>query len=195
MNRIVPGLFILALLSACNTTTVDRYVKVPESKVDSAYVKPGTDFSKYSKLKAAPLEIYYAEGQAEPDPADLARLRKIFREAFLTEIGDDYPIVDEAGSDVLGVRASVVDLEMSSEVGDLPIQGRAAQLVAAGHLSFFMEMTDSKTGEVLARAGDEEKDVDAVVAYDEQRDWERTRKAAEYWAQLFKTFLDENLSR
>jgi hypothetical protein len=195
MKLCIAGLCVLAVLSACTTTTVDRYVKVPESRVDSAYVKSGTDFSRFRKLKAAPLEIYYAEGQAAPESQDLARLRQTFREAFLAQIGDDYPIVDEPGPDVLGVRASVVDLEMSADVGDLPIRGRAAQLVAAGHLSFFMELTDSQTGEVLARAGDEEKDVEPVVAYEEQRDWDRVQKAAEHWAQLFRDFLDENLSR
>jgi hypothetical protein len=190
-----PGIVILAIVSGCVQTTVDRYVKVPDSSVDSAYVKPDVDFSRYRKLQPAPLEIYYHEGQAEPDPEDLARLRQTFRKAFLAAIGDDYEIVDAAGPDVLGVRATVVDLEMSPELGELPIKGRAAQLVAAGHLSFFMELTDSQTGEVLGRAGDEEKDVEEVVAYDEQRDWGRAEKAAERWAQLFRSFLDENLGR
>ncbi len=188
------GWVLLAVLAGCVTeTTVERYVKVPESRVDSAYIKPGTDFSRFRKLKPAPLEIYYYEGQAAPDPEDLARLRKIFREAFLAAIGDDYPIVDVAGPDVLGVRATVVDLEQSADVGDLPISGRAAALVAAGHLSFFMELSDSQTGEVLGRAGDEEKDVEPVVAFDAQRDWGRAEKAAQRWAQLFRDFLDENL--
>ena len=104
---------LLALGGCVVETTVDRYVKVPESRVDSAYVKPDADFSRYRKLQAAPLEIYYYEGQGAPDPQDLARLKQIFRDAFLTAIGDDYLIVDQAGPDVLGVRASLVDLETS----------------------------------------------------------------------------------
>ena len=77
----------------------------------------------------------------------------------------------------------------------MPISGRAAALVAAGRLSFFMELTDSMTGEVLGRAGDEEKDVDEVVPFDAQRDWGRAEVAAQGWAAMFKDFLDENLSR
>jgi len=178
----------------CVQTTVERYVKVPESRVDSAYVKQGVDFSRYRKLQPAPLEIYYYEGQPAPDPEDLARLRQIFRDAFLSAIGDDYEIVQEPGPDVLGVRATLVDLEQSTGVGTLPISGRAAALVAAGHLSFFMELTDSETGEVLGRAGDEEKDVQQVLTFDAQRDWGRAEVAAQRWARLFRDFLDDNLS-
>ncbi|RLA28325.1 MAG: hypothetical protein DRR15_17510 [Gammaproteobacteria bacterium] len=187
---------ILALVGTggCVQTTVDTYRKVPESRVDSAYAKPGVDFSRYQKLQPVPLEIYYYEGQAAPDPADLERLRQIFRTAFLAAIGDDYLLVDESGPDVLHVRASLVDLELSSVPADMPFQGRAAALVAEGHLTFFMELSDSLSGEVLARAADKEKDTGPVgVANTTQRDWERTTVAAEYWAGLFRDFLDKNL--
>lgn len=176
-------------------TTVDTYRTVPESKVDSAYVKPAVDFSRYRKLQPVPLEIYYYEGQIDPDPTDLARLRQIFRTAFLAAIGDDYLLVDEPGADVLHVRASVVDLELSPVPGDMPIKGRAAALVANGQLTFFMELSDSLSGEVLARAADQEKDTAPVGVAANERDWERTEVAAEYWAGLFRDFLDDNLGR
>ena len=186
---------ILALVATggCVQTTVDTYRKVPDSKVDSAYVKPGVDFSRYRKLQPVPLEIYYYEGQVEPDPSDLARIRKIFRTAFLAEIGDDYMLVDEPGPDVLHVRASLVDLELSPVPGEMPLKGRAAALIAEGHLSFFMEMSDSQSGEVLARAADQEKDAGPVGVTAMDRDWTRTEAAAERWAGLFRDFLDRNL--
>ncbi|RLA24898.1 MAG: hypothetical protein DRR11_21315, partial [Gammaproteobacteria bacterium] len=63
-----------------------------------------------------------------------------------------------------------------------------------GHLTFFMELSDSLSGEVLARAADKEKDTGPVgVVTTTQRDWERTTVAAEYWARLFRDFLDKNL--
>ena len=186
-------LLIFSGTTGCVKTTVDTYRKVPESRVDSAYAKPGVDFSRYQKLQPVPLEIYYYEGQAKPDPDDLARLRQILRTAFLAAIGDDYLIVDESGPDVLHVRASLVDLELSSVPADMPFQGRAAALVAEGHLTFFMELSDSLSGEVLARAADKEKDTGPVGVATTQRDWERTTVAAEYWAGLFRDFLDNNL--
>jgi len=176
-------------------TTVDTYRKAPDSKVDSAYFKPGVSFSRYRKLQPTPLEIYFYEGQVEPDPSDLARIRQIFRTAFLAAIGDDYMLVDEPGSDVLQVRASVVDLELSPVPGDMPVKGRAAALIAEGHLTFFMELSDSLSGEVLVRAADQEKDAGPIGIAANERDWARTEVAAEYWAGLFRDFLDENLGR
>lgn len=185
-----------ALLAAgCIRTTVDTYRSVPDARADIAYVKPGVDFSRYRRLQTVPLEIYYYEGIAEPDPDDLATLRRIFRDAFLGRIGDDYDIVDEPGSDVLQVRGSLVDLELTAVPDDLPLKGRAASLVAAGQLTFFMELADSQTGEVLARAGDRERGPAEIAGAATERDWENTREAAARWAGMFRDFLDENLGR
>jgi hypothetical protein len=183
------------VINACVKTEVTRYRKVSESSVDTAYIQPDVDFSRYSQLLPAPLEIYFVEGQAAPESEDLERIRQIFRTAFLGEIGDDFPIVQEPGPDVLGVRASLVDLELSSETGDLPVGSPATGIVASGKLSFFMELTDSMTGEVLARAGDQEKTDSTISTVAAERDWNRVETAAQHWARLFKNFLDENLSR
>jgi hypothetical protein len=51
------------------------------------------------------------------------------------------------------------------------------------------------TGEVLARAGDQEKTDSTILAVAEERDWSRVETAAQHWARLFRNFLDENLSR
>ncbi|MBT8444075.1 MAG: hypothetical protein KJO13_04980, partial [Gammaproteobacteria bacterium] len=48
-----------ALIAGCVTATVDTYVSAPDSRADSAYFKPGVDFSRYTRLQPVPLEIYY----------------------------------------------------------------------------------------------------------------------------------------
>ena len=193
VRYVVVFIFFIFGASGCVKTTVETYRKVPESKVDSAYIKPGVDFSHYRRLQPVPLEIYYYEGQAEPDPTDLARIRQIFRTAFLDAIGEDYVLVDESGPDVLHVRASLVDLELSPVPGEMPLKGRAAALIAEGHLTFFMELSDSLSGEVLVRAADQEKDTGPIGVAANDRNWERTETAAKYWAGLFRGFLDDNL--
>ena len=182
-------------LLGCVETTVERFNKVPDSRADSAYVKSGVDFSRYRKLLPVPLEIYYSEGPVEPDPADLERIRRIFREAFLSEIGDSVEIVDAPGPDVLGVRASLVDLELTPVQGSIPVRGRAASLIANDQLSFFMELTDSETGEVLARAGDQEDAPERISSTATAREWTLTEAAAQRWARMFREFVDENLGR
>ncbi len=177
----------------CVQTEVNTYRKIPDAKVDSVYVKPGVDFSRYTKLQPVPLEIYYYEGQGEPDPDDLVRLRQIFRTAFLAAIADDYQLVDQSGTDVLHVRASLVDLELSPVPADMPLKGRMAALAANGHLTFLMELSDSLTGEVLIRAADREKDTHPVGVARDSYDWLQTEISAKRWAGLFRDFLDKNL--
>jgi hypothetical protein len=91
------------------------------------------------------------------------------------------------------VRASLVDLKHSPVLGTLPVSGRAARLVANGQLTFFMELTDTRTGRVLARAADREKAPAAPVVMDEAQAWAQSEAAARRWAEMFRAFLDENL--
>jgi hypothetical protein len=194
LSQVFLVIFLAVIVVGCVETTVESFRKVPGSRADSAYLKLGVDFSQFSKLLPAPLEIYYSEGPVQPDPEDLARIRQIFRDAFLQAIGTDYELVDEAGPDVLGVRASLVDLELTPITGAVPVKGRAASLVANGQLSFFMELTDSQSGEVLARGGDQEKAADEITSAVTDRDWTKTEAAARRWAQMFRDFLDANLA-
>ena len=196
IQRALGSLTLIVLVASCVQTEVETFRRVQESAADEAFLKAGTDFSRYTKLLPLPLEIYYYEGQGEPDPSDLERVREIFRAAFADAIGEDYPIVQESGADVLGVRGSLVDLKLAPALGDLPVRGRAANLVANGQLTFFMELTDSVTGEVLAHAADQEKAADDQVAVPTAEvHWAETEKAARRWADMFRDFLDRNLGR
>jgi hypothetical protein len=184
------------LVTACSKTEVHTYERVQGARVDEAYLSPGADFSRYTRLYAMPLEIYYAEGEDAPTEEDIQRMRSIFRNAFLTAIGDDYEIVKEPAKNALGVRASLVDFKSGTVSGDLPIYGRLRTLVANGSLTFLMELSDSVSGDVLARAADQEKHGDErCIPANCAAGWRQAEESAEHWAQLFREFLDENLGR
>jgi hypothetical protein len=188
------GLSIICvfMLASCTTTEVQTYNRVVGSRVDEAYLNPDADFSHYTKLYAVPLEIYYAEGLGAPDPEALERMRGIFRKAFLDEIGDDYVIVREPAKDALGVRASLVDLRSSTAYGEVPLKGRLQSMVENGQLTFLMELSDSISGQVLARAADAEKAPPKSEATTES-DQAAAVRSAQRWAYIFKSFLDANL--
>lgn len=189
------GLVVFA--TGCTTTEVTTYERVVGGSVDEAYLQPGADFSRYSKLYAYPLEIYYEEGSEGPSAEDLERMRSIFRTAFLTAIADDYEIVEAQAVDALGVRASLVDLQQGSSVDLVPVGGRLRSLVAAGELTFLMELSDSQSGNVLARAADRDH-ASVNQNFDENANpdsWAQAEAAAVRWAGLFRSFLDNNLGR
>ena len=116
----------------------------------------------------------------------------MFRDAFLTEIGDDYEIVTEPGPDVLHVVAQIIDLKIAGAVGSFEPTGRLRQLVTKGQLTLLIELRDSVSGRVLARAGETEGG-DSTSFTDEEASWEEVELAARRCAGMFRSFLDENL--
>jgi hypothetical protein len=193
--RLICISLLLAAIS-CTSTKVTTFERVVGGRVDEAYISPGADFSRYTRIYAMPLEIYYEQGAGEPSAEDLQRMRDIFRTAFLAEIGDAYSIVREPAKDALGVRASLIDFKTGAVGNELPVHGRLRALVESGELTFLMELSDSVSGEVLARAADKEKPTDDadIAADSSSAEWDATRQAAERWAKIFHDFLDANLA-
>jgi len=178
-------------LFACTQTVVTgSFNRVPNTAVEYAYINEQADFSQYSKLMNGGLEIYYPENEERPDPAEIDRIRGYFRDAFTRAIGDDYAIVAEPGPGVLKVRGQVIDMKMTSGGTVVDTSGRLRDLVAHGELTFLMEMSDSVTGQVLARAGDKSSDISAGTG---DATWDDVQRAAEYWAGLFRNWLDNYL--
>ena len=188
---LVPVLLVAG--SSCTTTTiVEPFVRPADARVEQSYRSPGADFSVYTKLMGNPLEIYYPDDGPPPSEADLDRLRGLFREAFLTAIGEDYEIVTEPGPEVLHVIGQIVDLKIVGPLGSFEPTGRLRQLVTKGQLTLLMELRDSVSGRVLARAGETEQG-DETSFTDEEASWEQVNQAAQRWAGMFRDFLDESL--
>ena len=186
----------LALIATgCARVEVESFRRVPEANADAVFIKSGVDFGVYSSLLADPMGIYYPEGATPPTADELSRIRSIFRNAFLGQIGDDYMIVREPGPGVLRVRASLVDLKIQTDESDISdIGGRLAPLINPGRLTLIMELIDSNSGEVLGRAADEEK-IDAAGNTSDADEWQQIEVAARRWAVAFRGFLDTNLAR
>ena len=182
---------VLFSLQACTKTVVTgSFNRVPNTAVEYAYVNEQADFSQYTKLMSGGLEIYYPEGEEAPDPADIDRIRSYFRDAFAAAIGDDYEVVAAPGPGVLKVSAQVIDMKITSGGATFDASGRLRDVVAHGELTFLMEMSDSVSGDVLARAADKSTDISADR---DDATWDDVRRAAEYWAGLFRNWLDNSL--
>ena len=191
----LPGVAVLAAvvlsLNACTKTVVTgSFNRVPNTAVEYAYINEQADFSQYTKLMNGGLSIYYPESEEPPDPAEIDMIRVYFRDAFTKAIGDAYEIVDEPGPGVMKVQGQVIDMKMTSGGTVMDVSGRLRDIVANGELTFLMEMSDSVTGQVLARAGDKSTDISGSK---DDATWDDVRRAAEYWAGLFRNWLDNYL--
>jgi hypothetical protein len=181
-------------LVACATVETQSFVVNKGSRVESAQIAVGADFSKYDRLQAADMGIFFPSGK-EMRPEDLQRLRQSFRDAFLGEL-EGYSISREPGPATMKVEASLIDLRGSAGAGSALYSMRRdiRDLATAGSLVFLMEMKDSETGEVLARAADSAKAPPLGSGTNGETDWQAVDEAAAHWARLFREFVDENLA-
>lgn len=182
---------LFGLLAACAAEPESTvYVRPSDTLVDVAYVRPGVDFSRYSKLMVDGLGVSYPQDGPKPPEAEIQRIRDIFRREFRDAVTDKYQVVSRPGPDVLRVSAQVVDMKITGAGREYDAEGRLRDLVARGELTFLMEVADSETGEVLARAGDRTRDISSPGG---GSDWDEIERAAIYWAGLFRDWLDRSL--
>jgi hypothetical protein len=181
-------------LGGCVTeTTTQSFRVVKDSKVESSYVAVDADFGKYDRLLGKDMGIYYPSGVPLSEE-EIARIRQVFRSAFLGEL-EQYTIVTEPGEGVMTVEATLIDMR-SGTYTDVPkMRAELRELGKPGELVFLMEMKDSRTDYVLARAADSAQTPSIATGDGRQTDWAGVEAAAQHWASLFRQFLDQNLNQ
>ncbi len=149
--------------------TIDGLVLVPDSRVQAAYVDPDADFTVYNKVMMLDCFVAFKKdwqkntqktgSRHKVSTRDMERIKNevaiMFREVFAQELSQDggYEIVDEAGDDVLLVRPAIVDLDIAAP--DVGSPGRTRTYTStAGSATLFIELYDSSTSDLLARAAD-----------------------------------------
>lgn len=191
-SRIVMTLSALLVVAGCAGKTVyESYRPVQNRNVDIAYVNVDADFSKYRRLLPEEMGIFYPTNAA-PSDNDLDRVRNAFRQAFLDKV-EGYEIVAESGGDVLQVKATLVDLRHAGAMDVPDIARDINAILEPGKLTFLIEMRDSVTDRLMLRAADTEKSPVIDLPEDGSANPDEVIAAAEYWAQLFRNFLDTNL--
>ena len=133
-------------------------------KVAILYAKPDADFSIYKRFIMLKTYVAFRKNwQRETKVAGRRVSNKgmekiklevadLFHETFKEqmEADDGYPMVTEAGDDVLIIRPAIIDLDITAP--DIPVAGRTRTYVAsAGAATLYLELFDSVSGEILAR--------------------------------------------
>lgn len=181
------------LLTACTTVETQSFTVSGNPNIESAYIADGADFSHYDRLLVDEMGIFFPDNVAMSTD-ELDRIRQIFRESFQSRL-TGYDITRQAGPGMLRVTASLVDLR-GAAYGDVSNMRRDLRDIAIpGKLLFLMELRDSGSDEVLARAADSQVAPRFASAGNGGTDWDAVENAAGHWAALFRNFLDQNLDR
>ena len=182
------------LLAACVTPTTQSFVRVENSRVDSSYIAVGADFSKYDRLSAEDMGIFFPTNRA-PSEADQQRARDLFREAFMAQLTDYEVVRNGKGPTTLQVQASLIDFTNAAPEDAMSVGREMRDFAKPGSIIFMMELKDSMSGAVLARAGDSANIPAFSTSPDALTDWDAVEAAAQRWARMFREFLDQNLKQ
>jgi hypothetical protein len=185
VRRAVTTTFLLALavfgllITGCTTTTTQSFNVRDNPEIEASYIAVDADFGKYD---------------AAPSIEDQQRTRQIFRKAFLAEL-QGYRIVRTAGPTALNVQATLIDYRNASGADVPKVRRELSDIARPGAIMFLMELKDSESDKVLARAADSASAPAFSTSAATSTDWTAVETAAARWAKLFRQFLDDNLKR
>jgi Protein of unknown function (DUF3313) len=176
---LVRGVSLLALAAiACSSAPAPTPDKPPQQwdglerraseALDNVYVRPNVQFSAYKSVRLDPVNVEFDE-KWDPNQgkkglsgrittSDIKRIREDLATSLRKVLVDTlakggYPVVEGDGEDVLRVTASLVDVYINAP-GKTGTDAYRNFTMESGRITLFMELRDSVTGQVLARAVD-----------------------------------------
>lgn len=186
--------------------TYDGLYPVKGGTADEAWARPGIDISQYSKILLEGVGIEYRPGGETRRPSmhmsnadhyevtdrQRTRLTEVVRKAFLDELGrsENFSIVTEPGPDVLLIRGGLFDVV--SYVPPEPIGRGEVYLSSVGEATLVLEIRDSASGAILARAVDRRAAEQSFGLSESNRvnNASEVRRLARTWARLLRERLD-----
>ena len=191
---LLPVLLSSLVATGCSTTTSQSFNVVTNAQGETSLIAVGADFSQYERLNAEDMGIYFPS-DAAPSARDQQQIRQIFRKAFLSELGEYEVVQGEKSPTTLSVQATLVDFRNASVRDIQSVRRELRDLARPGVVMFLMELKDSRTDEVLARAADSAVAPAFSTTDDIPTDWVAVEKAAAGWATRFRRFLDDNMNQ
>lgn len=205
--RLPIGIVSLVMLGGCvvnappvTEKTPDGLVRIQAKQVDTVYAKPGASLARYQRVILDPVDLAFKldwqTRHPEVSDSDVTRIRSqgaaVFHEIFSTVLTQNhgYPLTNQPAADVLRVTASITELDVAATPGSAGMQ--RMYVVSPSDLTLLMELRDSQSGALLARAIDREKGrasgnlrVEGAVENSAE-----ARRALEMWAGLLRSALD-----
>ena len=180
--------------------TPDGLVRVQSRQVDTVYAVPGVSLARYKSVMLDSVDLAFKldwhQRHPEIGESDITRIRSqgaaVFYEIFSAALthNNGYPLVTQPAPDVLRVTASVTELDVAATTDS--VGNKRMYVVSPADLTLLMELRDSTTGALLARAIDKDKGraVGNLQVADAVSNSAEARRALEMWAGLLRSALD-----
>lgn len=178
---------------------VDGMHLVPDTRLGLVYMDQGADLAVYKKLLLVDAQVAFRKNwqrdinQSKPfhvTSSDMQRIRsevaELFRGIFTRELESaGFVLVTELAPDTLIIRPAIVDLNINSP--DTPRGGTTRNLTeSAGDMTLYLELRDSITGDLLAKALDFQFDRSNITTFmmDRTRNANAANRILTNWAQV-----------
>jgi len=186
--------------------TLDGLYLLEDTQLARVYAFPGIDLGKYNRVYLD--ETYVAfkrnwqRNRNEPDAdkvsaEDMAKIKielsSLFRDVFSQTLeAGGYVLVTERAEDVLLVKPAIINLDITTPDAASGSQVRSYS-ENAGEMTLYLELYDSVTDDIIAKAMDRQKD--RQTGYFKWQNRISNRAAAtrilQVWANVLKEGLDE----
>ena len=180
----------------------DGLQKISVKNIDLVYARPGASLAAYKRVKLDPVKVAFspswnptrtgsATKLSTQEKEDIrARVAKLVEEEFARELqsGGRYSVTSGSGPDVLRVQAGIVNLYINAP--DTGV-GRSRTIVSsAGEMTLIAELTDSASGQVVARVADRREASHSGMVANSFANETEGRLIAAAWAKALKKALD-----
>lgn len=214
--RVIPGFLILVSLMLVNgpivaqedldKVNIDGLFLIDDTQLAKVYLQPGVVMSQYNRIHLADAYIAFKKDwqRGKPTPEsdrinadDMAKIRielsSRFRDVFSQTLEEGgYELVTERAEDVLLIKPAIINLGIIET--DKPSAGNdLSYSETAGEMTLYLELYDSLTGDLIAKAYD--RNTDRQTGYFKWQNRLSNRAAAnrimQVWARALKEGLDE----
>ena len=207
----VYSLSALAKKQEYPEVTEDGLHLVPDSRMAVVYAEPGADLAPYSRVillePTVAFKKNWARDQRSRSASKLSTSARVNTKKIKQDLADEfatvftealnsggYEVVTEAADDVLLIRPAIVDLDINAP--ETHGSGNSNTYTrSAGEMSLYIELFDSVTGDLIAKALDRKVDNPNDVGF---YTWanSQTNKAASVrilrdWADILLNALNE----
>jgi hypothetical protein len=153
---------------------------------------PNVPWKKYKRLMIDPVEVRVDKAKADREmkSEEMERLANSLRQAVGEALKNRYPIVNQAGPDVLRLRAALTHLKPVSPAANIIAAVVIMMPVDVGEAAVEVQFIDSQSGKILSELMASQRGSLMAVTEVWTR-WAQVEAGFKEWAQKLRAALDE----